>query len=270
MLRIVLAIACLIGARAATADCLALPPGPVPGGGVNQYRLGDWLGLDAKYLGNGQYLSVELGADGRPNLVQRLVPSSSGSPTVSSRASLPRATTYRLAQSIFLEPGFDWGGSHEGGKLGFGLAGGSAPSGGSYREDGFTARFMWRGNGDGTARVAVYSYAADRTMNLPYGDDYPVEGFDVPVGRWFTLDMELTTNSSWGADDGEVRVRVDGEERLVRPGIAWQSRPHGTSSGSPAVDALTYATFYGGNSWAWAPASTTRLRVRDVCWSAVR
>ena len=269
MLRIVLAIACLIGARVATADCLALPADPVGAGAVNKHRLGDWLGLRAKYLANGHYLSVELDADGRPSLVQRLVPSSSGSPTVSSRASLPKAATYRLKQSIYLEPGFEWGGSKEGGKLGFGLAGGSAPSGGSYRADGFTARFMWRGNGDGTARAAVYSYAADRRMNLPYGDDYPVGGFDVPVGRWFELDMTLTTNSSWRARDGEVRVRVDGEERLVRRGIAWQTRPYGGSR-APTVDALMYSTFYGGNSRAWSPSRTTRLRVKDVCWSAAQ
>ena len=266
MLRIVLAIACLLGARAATADCMALPTQPV--GGVDRHRLADWLGLDTRYVANGQYLSVEPDADGRPNLVQRLVPSSSGSPTVSSRASLPRSRAYRLVQSIYLEPGFEWGGSKEGGKLGFGLAGGSAPSGGRYRADGFTARFMWRGNGDGTARVAVYSYAADRRMNLPYGDDYPVGGFDVPVGRWFTLDMRLKTNSSWRADDGEVRVRVDGTERLVRRGIAWQSKPYAGASRTPVVDALMYSTFYGGNSWAWAPGRTTRLRVKDVCWSA--
>ena len=192
------------------------------------------------------------------------MPSSRGSARVSARADLAPARTYRLAQSYYFEPGFDWGGRNEGGKMGFGFGGGSAPSGGQLQPDGFTSRFMWRGNKDGTAHAAVYAYSADRSQNLPYGDDHRLEDFQIPVGRWFTLVMEVELNSSTGSSDGSLRAWADGRLALERRNMAWQTR-----GSTPRVEDLFFSTFYGGADPSWSPDGTTHIRFADVCWAPV-
>ena len=130
--------------------------------------------------------------------------------------------------------------------------------------DGFTLRLMWRGNRDGTARIVTYSYAADRGQHLPYGDDYPLEGFEIPIGEWFDITLEVKTNSSTSASDGSLRAWANGQLRLQRDNIAWQ-----TSGSQPAIQKLVFTTFYGGNDSTWAPSHTTYIRFADACWAPV-
>ena len=229
-------------------------------GNVTDDMWDDWTGIDLDFAAAEHHLSVVQNG-GTHALRQQFVPSSQGSDRVVVRGPVEAARTYTMTQRVFFEPGFDWGRDLQGGKLGFGLGGGTSPTGGALDPAGFTARWMWRGNGDGTARIAVYSYAADRSQNLPFGDDYDLEGFTAPIGQWFTLTMEVTTNSSTGAADGRVRAWANGELALDRTGIAWQ-----TAGGTPVVDDFIYSTFYGGNGWEWAPNHTTHVQFSDVCW----
>ena len=195
---------------------------------------------------------------------QKLEPTSIGSHHVQAGSNLNSARTYRLSQSLYFENDFDWGGSNEGGKVGFGLGGGSAPSGGLLQTDGYTLRLMWRGNGDGSARLVAYSYAADRGQHLPYGDDYPLVDFVIPTDTWFNVTIEVRTNSSLNANDGTLRIWVDNELKLERNNIEWQ-----TSGDQPAVQELVYTTFYGGNDSSWSPSQTTYIRFADACWAPV-
>ena len=169
-----------------------------------------------------------------------------------------------MTQSVFFESDFDWGGSNEGGKFGFGVGGGSNPTGGLIQTDGFSLRLHWRGNKDGTARITAYSYAADRAQNLPFGDDYPFEGFTIPTGKWIDITFEIVANSSIDAADGSIRAWVDGELRLLRSNIQWQ-----TSGGQPEIQKFIFATFHGGNDSSWAPSRTNFIRFSDVCWAPV-
>jgi len=123
---------------------------------------------------------------------------------------------------------------------------------------------MWRGNKDGTARMTIYSYAADRKQSLPYGDDHPLEGFNVPIGEWFDLAMEVTANSDISKSDGSLKAWANGTQLLEMEGIQWQA-----SGDKPAVQRLMYTTFYGGNDSSWSPDKTTYIRFADVCWSPV-
>jgi len=221
----------------------------------------EWTGISLDFASKKEHLAV-VQRDGVAVLRQQLVPSVQGSARVTIRGDLEPAETYTISQRVFFEPGFDWGREIQGGKLGFGLGGATAPTGGNTDAAGFTARFMWRGNNDGTARIVLYSYAADRTENLPWGDDYELEGFLAPIGEWFTLTMEVTANTSIGSADGRVRAWADDKLLLDRSAIRWQG-----AGGTPVVDRLIYATFYGGSGWRWAPEQTTHIQFSDVCWS---
>ena len=210
-----------------------------------------------------EYLST--GNDGVKSYIrQKLVPTSYGSHHVQAGTNLTSARTYRITQSLYFEPDFDWGGSNEGGKVGYGLGGGSTPSGGQIQTDGFTLRFMWRGNKDGTARMSAYSYAADRDQNYIWGEDLYLQGFEIPIGEWFDITMEVKTNSSTGTSDGSLRAWVDGDLKLQEDDIGWQ-----LSGSRPAVQKLTFTTFYGGNDSSWAPSQTTYIRYADACWAPV-
>ena len=246
-------------------QCLEFPQNDIGFGNVDNEDWRAWVAPTRhRYSGATEHLSISQSPEGLPTLRQQLVPNSKGSQTVAAGAYLTSADTYRLTQSVFLEPGFDWGGRNEGGKLGFGFGGGSAPSGGLLQTDGFTVRFMWRGNKDGTAHMVIYSYAADRNQSLPYGDDHPLEGFDVPIGEWFDLAMEITVNSDISKSDGSLKAWANGELALQMDNIQWQS-----SGDKPAVQGLIYTTFYGGADSSWSPDQTTYIRFADVCWSPV-
>ena len=243
--------------------CLALPEEDSDFGSITKEDWESWIG-DVWFVVGTEFLAVEGARDNKRTLRQKLVPHPRGTDRVLAGINIPSARSYRLTQSVYLEPGFEYGGKNEGGKLGFGFGGGSAPSGGVVEPDGFTARFMWRGNKDGTAHIVMYSYASDRHMNLPWGDSYPLEHFLVPIGEWFELSLEITANSSTDRADGSARAWVNGELSMQRNDIVWQS-----DGSTPMVEYLFYAAFYGGNDASWSPDKTTFIRFADVCWSPV-
>lgn len=249
-------------ASSAELTCLDLGTESIDFGEVTDDDWDRWTGISLDFATKEEFLQVTTAGE-TTTLRQKFVPSEQGSARVVARGELPAAPTYTITQRVFFEPGFDWGRTKQTGKLGFALGGGTGPTGGELDPAGFTARFVWRGNGDGTARIAIYSYAADRTQNLPFGDDYDLEGFTAPIGRWFTLTMEVTANSAHGVADGRVRAWADNQLALDRSDILWQD-----AGSSPTVDELIYSTFYGGNSWDWAPESITHVRFAGVCWHA--
>jgi len=246
------------------ARCLQIPNNTIEFGAISTSDWQKWLGSH-KINSIGGIEFLELGQDQNDYFLrQMLIPSDKGSPRVNFRARVKAKRTYRLSQRIFLEPEFDWGRKNQGGKLGFGFGGGTAPTGGQVKPDGFTARFMWRGNGDDSAHIAVYSYAADRSQNIPYGDDHPLRGFDVPVGEWFTLVMEVESNSHVDSADGSLKAWANGQKLVELEDIHWQSE-----GDQPAIHQLMFSTFYGGASIDWAPNRPTHIRFTDVCWAPV-
>lgn len=242
--------------------CLPIQYEPVAFGQVSKEMMRQWI-PDLRYVVNPQHLSVDTGHDNHPAIRQKFEPTNIGTDRVVAAVDIEGQRTYSITQSVLFEDGFDWGGLSESGKFGFGLGGGSAPSGGQTRDDGLSARLIWQGNGDGTADLGVYAYSADRTQNLPYGDVYRVENFQIPVGEWFRVTLVVTANSTVDASDGSMSVKVGDEVVLWKDGIRWQA-----SGDLPEVDQLIYSTFYGGNSAAWAPDYTTHARFSNVCLSS--
>ena len=253
----------IVGNRPGDASCLRLPADASGLGSISRADWSDWL-ADVRFTVGTEHLELTGEVGGRRSLRQRFLPSGEGSPRVVVGAELPEAGVYRLVQSMYLEPGWDWGGDahYQTGKFGFGFSGGTSPTGGTLDTGGFSARVIWRGNNDGTARMAIYSYAADRPGQ--YGEDVYFGEFEAPTGEWFDLAMEIQVNSSINAADGRMRGWINGQLLLDRDGVAWQ-----TSGAKPSIDNLYYTAFYGGNSAEWSPDRTTHAQFRDVCWAAV-
>lgn len=180
-------------------------------------------------------------------------PTSKGSERVQTVFDVPVGQKYRIKQSIFFEPGWSWGGTRTrtGGKIGFGLFGGKAPSGGRYAKDGFSARFVWREN-----FLTTYTYFAD--MPDKYGHPHRLEGFVPPIGEWFTLELEVGMNSKAGRNDGSLRVWANGEMLVEDTTMQW------FGAGTPQIDTIGPCTFYGGNSSDYSPPHDTYAVVADV------
>lgn len=239
--------------------CLGLPQSPQAFDTLDKDTLKSWI-APLRYVTNPQHLSIETGADGHTAFRQRFIPSKRGSYRVVVSVNVEPSRTYELEQSVKFEPGFQWGGEVESGKFGFGFAGGSAPTGGKVADDGFSARMIWRGNGDGTAAAGVYLYSVDRTLNLPFGDEFMIPDFTIPVDEWFRVKIRVTANSSHDASDGLMQVWINDELSLVREGIQWQS-----AGGQPLIDQVMYSSFHGGNTDQWSPQNEVYARFGDLC-----
>lgn len=251
----------IVGTNAGDAQCIHLGNEQLGLGSVSDSDWQRWLPSMTFSVGE-EFLAVERQSSGSTALRQQYVPSHRGTERVISGSKLANHRTYRLTQSFFFEPGFDWGGRHEGGKLGYGFGGGTAPTGGTVDPAGFTSRLKWRGDNDGTGRIVIYSYAADRPG--VFGEDFRYGDVKIPVGEWFTVVMEVTANSATNVSDGSMRGWINGELVLEEYNVGWQQ-----AGGTPIVDSVYYSSFYGGNDTSWSPDHTTYVKVRDVCWSPV-
>ena len=240
--------------------CLALGDKTIGFGQITQARVKAAQAVERlMYAGNTKRLAV--GRTGNASyLRQKLVPNRQGSERVSGGAYLQSARTVTISQRVMFEKGFDWGGKNVGGKLGVGIGGGSSPSGGQVKKDGFTARFMWRGDGKGGAYLAVYSYEATRPSK--WGKDYPMRSHKLTAGQWVDLRLEVTANSATNKRDGRLRAWVNDKLLIDQKRVGWQ-----TAGGKPWIDRLIYSTFHGGGDRSWSPSRTNYIRFMNVCWS---
>ncbi len=250
-----------VGSSPGDAQCLKLPAEKRRFGSITKADWSSWI-ADVRFADGTRHLELPGEIDGHRTLRQQFVPASNGTDRVITGADIPKAVTYRMVQSILFERGWDWGGKHEGGKIGFGLSGGTSPTGNVVDTAGFSARLMWQGNKDGSARMGMYTYNADRPKAR--GAYFLFEDFVAPVGGWFEIAFEIQLNSSIRTSDGRMRAWVDGKLVLDHEDIGWQ-----TSGDIPMVDNLYYASFFGGGTNEWSPQNTTYAQIRDVCWAAV-
>jgi len=253
-------------------ECLVLPSVFHPENTISEDVIDQWLhGLkhirSTRYATNAHFLSIDGNSDKDRYLRQRYSPSEKGSDRVVIGLNLAsNIQLIRLEQELFIESGFDWGGTNEGGKIGFGLGGGSVPSGGKIADDGFSARIMWKGAGDGTSTLGLYSYASDRSKNLPWGDEFILENYSIPVNQWITIRLDLGMNSHGDNSDGYFVLYIDGVQMLAKYNIQWQQ----SDSPVPSIDQIIYSSFYGGGDISWAPDRDTFSRIRNLCISVGR
>lgn len=160
----------------------------------------------------------------------------------------PQMESAELHYTVRFDEDFDF---VKGGKLP-GLCGGPQTITGGDKVtglDGFSARLMWRADGQGEA----YLYH----MNQPdkYGDQiaFPEE-FRFPCGEPVQIRIQVVMNTLQERD-GELRVWIttvaDTEPQLVVEKIDLEWR----ATLNYGVDSLLFNTFYGGSGKEWAPAT---------------
>lgn len=227
-------------------------------------------GISNNYgAGNGD-VKTEL-LDGQIAQIHRMVPrapntNNNGSSRVSGAWRLAPQQRYRLSQSIRLPDLFAAGVEVQSGKLGFGLTGGTAPSGGQPNPGGFSIRVIFKGDKiqpDTTSKAfaGVYLYSADQIGR--YGDEIPLEIAGERVefvrGKWAKVDFEIVMNTQAGAKDGQLRVWVDGILALEINDKEW------FGIGTPIIDRMILSTFHGGADHRWAPSRINEIAFGSVC-----
>jgi len=152
-----------------------------------------------------------------------------------------------VTYKVMFPVGFDF---VKGGKLP-GFFGGTSPRGGMKTNlgDGFSARIMWRENGE----IFQYMYWMEKSEDKKWGDDLPwidIDGNNKPFrfipGQWHTLTTRIVMNTP-GENDGNVTSYFDGKLALTTNGIF---RAKGMNFG---IDSFMFTTFFGGNDLTWAP-----------------
>lgn len=148
--------------------------------------------------------------------------------------------SYRLQ---FMSP-FDF---VKGGKLP-GLIGGEGNTGGGIPDgtDGWSARMMWRTDGD----IVQYVYHPDQPET--YGEDMPWEldsqQLQFIPGQWHEVVHEIQMNTP-GLNDGSITCWLDSELVLERADMRFRDVD------DFAIDGMYFSTFFGGGSSSW---STTK------------
>lgn len=147
-----------------------------------------------------------------------------------------------LSYSVFFPAGFQF---VRGGKLP-GLYGGEAPSGCDKGGNvpGFSARLMWRRDGDGE----VYFYGPDREARC--GVSLDRGAFRFGTGRWVRISEAVTAGNP-----GRVELWIDGQ-----PAIS-EAQAIDPETG---VGGVMFATFFGGNSADWASPLDQVAGFRDM------
>ena len=156
---------------------------------------------------------------------------------------------YYLSYWVRFDENFSWGNKKEGGKLP-GLAAGDICSGGSTcnGNNGFTARYMWRGDG----RATLYLYHMDKPDNDgEYFQLKKSDGSNVHFerGEWIHLVQRVKINTVSGGNanaNGEIQIWVNNEEVLDIDGLRFVDN-------SDKIDVLYFSTFHGGGNSDWAP-----------------
>lgn len=145
-----------------------------------------------------------------------------------------------VAYRVRFASGFDF---VRGGKLP-GLIGGEGNTGGNRPDgtDGWSARMMWRTDGD----AVQYVYHPDQPGT--YGEDF---AWDLGGQRrfddaWHVVEHEIVMNTP-GENDGAVRGWWDGELALDRGGVRFRDVD------TFAIDGFYFSTFFGGSDSSWAP-----------------
>lgn len=158
---------------------------------------------------------------------------------------------------VMFPVGFDF---VKGGKLP-GLCGGTSPGGGKKSDgsDGFSARIMWREQG----QIFQYMYWMERAPDKRWGDDLAwidINGDQKPFsfipGKWHTIKTEITMNTP-GERDGNIMSWFDGALALSTVGAF---RASGATFG---IDSFNFTTFFGGNTLDRAPIKDEKVYFAD-------
>ena len=217
-------------------------------------------GLEQTYTPTNMQLLSLVDDGGKCKIRQSHPPTSSGSPNVIGPFEIPPRQAIRVKQTIELMPGWSYGTTTFGGKLGQGVGGGTRRAGGQAAPDGFTMRPGWRAFGGNPSEMIMYSYAWSDTQmqGNGFGRENPT-GFIPQIGVPFEYEYELVMNSP-GASDGSYRVWIDGVLRIDEQNVQFMA------TGTPQIDWLVWSQKHGGNTPSRAPTQTSFTQTCNISW----
>jgi hypothetical protein len=174
-----------------------------------------------------------------------------------SSVDLSTAKEATFGYSVFFEQGF---GFQKGGKLP-GIYGGNSDkeavgcSGGRRDSGCFSARLMWRGEGEGEFYTYLPPYTDPRfaankkqcnvapqsDCNPTYGASVGRGAFKFPTGKWTTVSERVRLNAP-GKADGELELFVNGKSVISVNGLILRDSAAGKMRG------IQMQTFFGGSS----------------------
>ncbi|MHA6484529.1 carbohydrate-binding protein [Paenibacillus sp. strain BS8-2] len=167
---------------------------------------------------------------------------------------------YYLSFWVRFSSDFSWGTTQYGGKLGIGLAGGGACSGGMTCTgyNGFNSRIIWRSGG----QAALYYYHMDQTNQ--YGDyqNLQIGGNNViyPKGQWINIVQRLKVNTVTAGNanpDGEIQVWYNGVSAANLTGLRFVRN-------GDKIDKAYFESFFGGATSGFAPANHSYAWYDDI------
>jgi hypothetical protein len=162
------------------------------------------------------------------------------------RVKIDGGTEYTLEYKLKFDNNFEW---VQGGKLP-GLCGGACYTGGDKpKGDGFSARYMWRIDGE----LVIYLYHVDQEDI--YGDDLSTNFF-ATKDEWITLKQRIQLNTE-DHKNGIIQVWVNGEQKLYKDNIRFMT------DSSKTIDLFYFSTFFGGNTPDWAPSQSVYTYFKD-------
>ena len=135
----------------------------------------------------------------------------------------------------------------KGGKLpglygGAGNRGGEKPNG----SDGFSARLMWRSNGDGE----VYAYLP--TNDSQWGTSLGRGSWRFKAGTWTLVEEQVVLNVP-GHANGSIKLWIDEKLVIDQAGLRFRDVQE------LKIDGILFSTFFGGNDASWATPITTHI-----------
>lgn len=174
---------------------------------------------------------------------------------------LAERNEYTLEFKVFFEPEFQFSKDNSqkiygGGKL-LGLCGGSRPSGGNKKEDGMSARIMFRKDPtQKTSQTGGYLelYHYWRGQKGIYGDQLYLQNCE--SGNWYTIKMRVNIGSS--NTDGNLKVWMNGTEKINK------SFRYLANDANWKLKGVMFHSFYGGNTEEWAPSDDTYLILDNI------
>ena len=251
----------------------------VTGAGYGSFNDNMWQTMmrDSRKVWGGTNANIKTAiVNGRKAHIHKIHPTprgnNAGTDRVEAVFDISRRTEATLVQWIRMEPDYAMGRKYQTGKWGFGLIGGSGPTGGSNAHDGFSLRLAPFGDGtqpDTQSEVTMnlYVYSSDK-VQPNYGDRLPLidpstnSAFVMPRdGSWVQFAMYAKMNSSARASDGILRGYVNGVLMLEQTGKRWFAS---SRSGTPHIDKILVNTFMGGNSGDWAPTKVNEIMFADI------
>lgn len=109
---------------------------------------------------------------------------------------------------------------------------------------------MWRADGAGE----LYLYAPGR--DAACGDSIGRSNWFFISGTWHTITQKVTMNNP-GANDGSIRLFVDGKQVVNADNLMLRNRP------DTQVAGLLFSTFFGGSDISWSSPQTQWAEFRN-------